>query len=364
MLNALRLPKPTCRVKRTLVGTLAALTLAGVALATPKPGTHNLKPGAIVVSATPIAGFHRDDRALSTFGKLEWRGGVALTSPVAAFGGWSGLAVDADGETFLAVSDAGAWMTGKLAYDDGRLSGVVDARLGAIIAPNDKAPGDDRYHDAEAVALANGTLTSGTLLIAFEQRNRIARFDIGKHGLSRPSEELATPAELQSNRGNDGIEALTVLRAGPSRGTVLAMTEAVMTSAGHHAGWIWQGGEPKPFAITEQGGFCITAVAGLANGDLLVLERRFRWSEGVKVRLRRIAATDVKPDAAVTGEILMAADMDHEIDNFEGLGVHVNAAGETIVTLISDDNFNRLLQRTLLVQFALTDSKRQRTAAR
>jgi hypothetical protein len=34
--------------------------------------------------------------------------------------------------------------------------------------------------------------------------------------------------------------------------------------------------------------------------------------------------------------------------------VHRNAAGETIVTLISDDNFS-VLQRTLLLQFALVE---------
>ena len=37
----------------------------------------------------------------------------------------------------------------------------------------------------------------------------------------------------------------------------------------------------------------------------------------------------------------------------EGLSIHRGADGESILTLISDDNFS-LLQRTLLLQFALT----------
>jgi hypothetical protein len=37
----------------------------------------------------------------------------------------------------------------------------------------------------------------------------------------------------------------------------------------------------------------------------------------------------------------------------EGIAVHRGAGGETVVTLISDDNFNRLLQRTILLQFVL-----------
>ena len=39
----------------------------------------------------------------------------------------------------------------------------------------------------------------------------------------------------------------------------------------------------------------------------------------------------------------------------EGLAVHRGAGGETIVSMISDDNFNHLLQRTLFLQFTLLD---------
>ena len=54
----------------------------------------------------------------------------------------------------------------------------------------------------------------------------------------------------------------------------------------------------------------------------------------------------------------------HEIDNMEGLGVHVDAAGATILTLISDDNFNHLLQRTVLLQFALREAEAVPPAAK
>ena len=41
----------------------------------------------------------------------------------------------------------------------------------------------------------------------------------------------------------------------------------------------------------------------------------------------------------------------------EGLAVHRGAGGETIVSMISDDNFNHCLQRTMLLQFTLHDKK-------
>ena len=49
--------------------------------------------------------------------------------------------------------------------------------------------------------------------------------------------------------------------------------------------------------------------------------------------------------------------MSHEIDNMEALGVHTDAKGQTVLTLMSDDNFNGFLQRTLLLQFTLTGEK-------
>jgi hypothetical protein len=53
------------------------------------------------------------------------------------------------------------------------------------------------------------------------------------------------------------------------------------------------------------------------------------------------------------GEILIEAHHGQEIDNMEGLATHSGPNGETIITMISDDNFNHLMQRTILLQFAL-----------
>ena len=57
-----------------------------------------------------------------------------------------------------------------------------------------------------------------------------------------------------------------------------------------------------------------------------------------------------------SGEVLLEANDSLNIDNMEGIAVHRGASGETVLTLISDDNFSAL-QRTLLMQFALPDGK-------
>jgi hypothetical protein len=55
------------------------------------------------------------------------------------------------------------------------------------------------------------------------------------------------------------------------------------------------------------------------------------------------------------GEVLLDADMTAEIDNMEALALSRNARGQTVMTLMSDNNFNGLLQRSLLLQFTLSE---------
>jgi hypothetical protein len=53
----------------------------------------------------------------------------------------------------------------------------------------------------------------------------------------------------------------------------------------------------------------------------------------------------------------MEADLNDQIDNMEGLSVTRLKSGEVLVSLISDDNFNHFLQRTLFLQFTVNDSR-------
>jgi hypothetical protein len=85
----------------------------------------------------------------------------------------------------------------------------------------------------------------------------------------------------------------------------------------------------------------------------MLLERRFSWTTGVAVRLRRVPLDTLAVGAVIDGKQILTADMGYQIDNLEGLGVHRGSNGEVVLTMVSDDNFS-LLQRTILLQFALT----------
>ena len=105
--------------------------------------------------------------------------------------------------------------------------------------------------------------------------------------------------------------------------------------------------------MARSGGFDVTDLAFLPSGEMLLLERRASFLSGFGARIRRIAADAIHADTTVEGPIIFEADSGHQIDNMEGLAVHRDAAGETIVSMISDDNFSTW-QRTVLLEFALT----------
>jgi hypothetical protein len=330
---------------------LAAVALeAGAALAQVKPDTAGIKTQSVEVDAHPLATFDKGGAPGGT-GKLAFRGGLELTSPSENFGGWSGLALDNDGKGFVAISDSGTWMTGEIAYDGGKPAGIKGARIGAILAKGSKPLAKDRDRDAEGITLEDGSIAVGSVYIAFEQNDRIGVYPIGKKGISAPSRYLEMPKDARRMR-MDGIEGLTVLKGGPHKGSLVAFAENALPGDTQHKGWIWIGDKPNAFVVPGIGDYGVTDAAALSDGSVLILERRFRWTDGVKIRLRHLAAEGFEPGGNVTGEVLLDADQSKEIDNLEALAVR-ETADEVLITIMSDDNFNHLLQRTLLLQFAL-----------
>jgi hypothetical protein len=307
----------------------------------------------IEIEARPIAHFQRGRPDLKKFGPLEFRGGLVLSSSSEHFGGWSGLAMAADGKSLLAVSDIGVWLTADVAYDGNRPTKLEHARIGPLLG-NDRRPlRNKRQQDAESLVLAEGTLTRGTVLIGFERAHRIARYEIRNREVLAPIGSLRLPQEASRMQQNQGIEALAILQAGPLKGSVVAFAERFTRGSGYHTGWIWVKAEPERIQLEDIDGFNITDAAGLPDGSLLVLERYYRWNTGVKMRIRHLAAAEITPGARLKGRVLVEADSSYEIDNMEGMAVHRGPKGETMVSLISDDNFNTLLQRTVFLQFAL-----------
>ena len=107
----------------------------------------------------------------------------------------------------------------------------------------------------------------------------------------------------------------------------------------------------------------LTDAAFLPDGDLIVLERHFDFKTGLDIRIRRFPVSAIRPGATVDGTVLFKADLSEQIDNMEGMAVRVTESGETMLTLVSDDNQNRLLQRTILLRLRAGSARAARAAA-
>ncbi|MCG6206189.1 esterase-like activity of phytase family protein [Rhodopseudomonas sp. HC1] len=305
-------------------------------------------PERVEVVARPIDSFDLRDRAAQRFGALQFRSGLVLTSSFRGFGGLSALRLDPKGERFVAVSDRGSWFTGRIVYAGAAMTGLADVDAAPILGADGEPLTRRKWYDSESLAF-----DGGTAYVGYERVNQIVKFDFGRDGVRARGQPIAVPPGLRKLPNNKGIEALIVVPKGlPLAGTLIAISERGLDADRNILGFLIGGKTPGTFAIRRTEGYDISDAALLPAGDLLVLERKFSWLEGVHIRIRRIALTSLAPGATVDGPTLFTADLGHDIDNMEGIDVHRDEAGETVLTLVSDDNFS-MLQRTLLLQFTL-----------
>ncbi|MFQ5829844.1 MAG: esterase-like activity of phytase family protein [Candidatus Methylomirabilia bacterium] len=277
-------------------------------------------------------------------GGLTFLSGFELRSADSRFGGLSGLALSADGDSLYAVSDNGYWLTARLRHDaNGRLAGLTAWEIAPLLTPEGRVL-RGQLRDAEALARDQ----DGSLIVAFEHAHRVWRYPPPPAAFTAPAQPLRAPAELADAPANGGLEAVTVL----PDGSLLALAEEFKNPDGSLKGWLI---EKIGFALVSylpSKGFSPTDLATLASGDVLLLERRYSVISGPAARIRRLSGASVRAAARLQGEVIAQLELPLAVDNFEGLAVREDPEMGTLLYLISDDNFSPL-QRTLLLQFRL-----------
>jgi len=305
------------------------------------------KQAAITISASSIDQFEPGNPSRKQFGALEFRGGLVLTSPYKNFGGISALRLQPGGKRFIALSDREYWLRGSIVYKGNHPVGIADAAMAPVLDAKGKSA--DRW-DTESIA-EDGK----TLYIGIECCDFVVRFDYGRKGFLARAQHVAVPPRIKDLPSNKGLEAIVfVPKSLPLGGTLIAFSEQGLDESGNLKAFLIGGPHPGTFSVKRSLEFDISDAAILPDGDLLILERKFFLLEGVSIRIRRIRLADIKPGAVVDGPILFEANSRDQIDNLEALSVHRNAAGDIILTMMSDDNFS-IIQRTLLLQFALAE---------
>lgn len=327
--------------RRRLLTGLAALAGAGAPVS-----AAEIEARSVVIAARPIPSFEPRSPEKRRFGELNFRSGLILRGDHERFGGFSGLWRSADGRELVALNDRGYWLTARPDYREGRLFDLKDAAIAPILGASGQPLARSRYYDTEAL-----TIVDGVAYVGVERAHSVLRFDWGRDGVRARAKPVPVPPEVAKLPRNQGLEAIGVIPPGhPLAGRVVAISERSGKEDEPTRGFIL-GLKNGLFEVVRHDGFDITDMAFLPGGDLVLLERWYRPLRGVGLRIRRITGADLKPGARLDGPYLLGADLGQEIDNMEGLSVHLEN-GRTVLTLISDDNFS-FLQRTILLEFEL-----------
>jgi hypothetical protein len=316
-----------------------------------KPDEYSVTaPVAIEVNARPLPSFDTSDRSRVRFGELEYRSGLILTSSFRGFGGLSGLRLDPKGERFIAISDKGSWFTGRIVYRGREMTGLDDVEASPMLGPDGRPITARGWFDSEAIAL-DGSF----VYVGLERVNQLLRFDFSKGFTRSRGEVVPLPPAARKLPYNKGIEALVMVPKGqPLAGTLIAISERGLDAAGNILAFLIGGKTPGQFSLRRTENFDVSDATLLPSGDLLVLERKFSLLGGVGIRMRRVALKTVASGAVVDGPTIFTADLGNEIDNMEGIDSHVTPEGDTVLTMVSDDNFS-MIQRNLLLQFTLVE---------
>ena len=218
-----------------------------------------------------------------------------------------------------------------------------------MLGPDGKPITSRGWFDSEALAL-DGSL----VYVGLERVNQILRFDFAKGFTRAHGELIQLPLGVRKLPYNKGIEALVVVPKGlPLAGTLIAISERGLDAQGNITAFLI-GKTLGLFSIRRTENFDISDAVLLPSGSLLLLERKFSWLGGIGIRIRRVPLAAIAPGAVIDGPSIFEADLGHEIDNMEGIDAHVTPEGDTVLTLVSDDNFS-LIQRNLLLQFTLVE---------
>lgn len=320
-----------------------AAALAAVLAA---PARAQDAPVAVEVASTPIERFDFKTPVGATFGALVFLGGVELSSADPEFGGLSGLRLHAGGKRFTTISDRGIWFTGEIAYEGSRPVAVSGVTRVATPGRDGKPLAGRRGFDTEGLEI-----DGRTAWITTERVHWLTRYALDENG--RPAgagKAMALPKGAAGASSNGGYEAIAKLPSGAL--VILAQNHRDFDDA--HRGYVVGGKTPFAFAVKRTDDFLPTDLTRLPGGGLALLERLYKPPFSHAIRIKRLSEADIKPDATIDGPVLLEATLAQTIDNFEGISAHRGADGRTVLTVVSDDNFSPI-QRTLLMQFALTD---------
>ena len=245
------------------------------------------------------------------------------------YGGFSGLVIQDEGSKALVVTDKSLFFVLELQRDeDDILTGYSVIRKGHILSSKGEHL-NGRNTDSESIVIDK----SNNYYISFESNHRImmhAKVD-GK-GVFIPKHPMFRKLSV-----NKGIEALAI----DNDNRLIAIPEKPPLGSSDIPIFRLQNGKWEVIKYVKiKDNFLVTDAEILPQGLLLILERKFSWTQGFKTRFRLISLDSFDNRAPIT----VLTSTANQFDNLEGMALWKDKKGEMRILTVSDDNFHPLQQ--------------------
>lgn len=255
------------------------------------------------------------------------------------FGGFSGIEVQPDGLSFLAVSDRGSWVRGRFLRDrGGRMVDVIAPPPQPLIGREGQPLATHRT-DAEGLAVA----PDGTVFVSFEGPARVLRYA----DLAQDAENLPSHPDFKTMSVNTSLEGLAI---GPD-GSLYTLPEESGAPDRPFQVYRFKDGQWRKFGtVPRWDDFRAVSLDFGPDGRVYLLERRFAGLGGFASRIRRF---DLGAKGFTGGETLLQTELGTH-DNLEGMAIWRDGGGGLRATLVSDNNFS-IFFVTQVVEYRLPD---------
>ena len=261
--------------------------------------------------------------------KLEQVGFLNIDRNEKDYGGFSGLLIKNAGTEALVVTDKSFFFVLELRRDDNDiLTGYSAIKKGRILSSKGEHL-NGRNTDSESIAMD----ANNNYYISFESNHRIMMHtEVEGKGIFVPKHPMFRKLSV-----NKGIEALAI----DNENRLIAIPEKPPLGISdipifrlHNNKW-----EIIKYVKIEDN-FLVTDAEILPMGLLLILERKFSWTQGFKTRFRLISLDKFDN----TEPIIVFTSTANQFDNLEGMTFWKDKKGEMRILTVSDDNFHPLQQ--------------------
>ena len=261
--------------------------------------------------------------------KLEQVGFLNIDRNEKDYGGFSGLLINNAGTEALVVTDKSFFFVLELRRDDNDiLTGYSVIKKGRILSSKGEHL-NGRNTDSESIAMD----ANNNYYISFESNHRIMMHtEVEGKGIFVPKHPMFRKLSV-----NKGIEALAI----DNENRLIAIPEKPPSGISDIPIFRLQNNKWEIIKYVKiEDNFLVTDAEILPMGLLLILERKFSWTQGFKTRFRLISLDKFDN----TEPIIVFTSTANQFDNLEGMTFWKDKKGEMRILTVSDDNFHPLQQ--------------------